>query len=117
MECGRPHAVRTAARNHAIQMPLRSNRLKRLQNGIKRCETIDETAPDVLKSGRLAEIRRAPAGWPFRVEGKQFRLTAGRQSVMNRFTASGFRAQFSDCVSRAQKTKTITIMCREGKLQ
>jgi hypothetical protein len=67
----------------------------------------------VLKSSSLTEIGMAPAGWPFHVEGMEFLLTADRQSVMNSFTASGFRAQFCDSVSRAQKTTTIKDMCRE----
>ena len=38
-----------------------------------------------------------PVDAPFRIEGKEFLLTRGGQSVMNIFTASGFGAQFCVC--------------------
>jgi hypothetical protein len=53
------------------------------------CETIDAEGLGVVKSG---QYRKVITIWtfvmPFGVEGKEFRLTPGRQSVMNIFTAS-----------------------------
>jgi hypothetical protein len=51
---------------------------------------------------------------PFPVEGKEFLLTLGRQSVMNIFTASGFSSTFAFrfCEHRREKQN---IMCRKSR--
>jgi hypothetical protein len=49
----------------------------------------------MVKSGSLILVGLRPAYAPLSAEGKQFLLTAGRQSVMYIFTASGCSVQFS----------------------
>jgi hypothetical protein len=90
------------AQKLAIMSPSPSSKLNPLQNGTFRCETVDVWALGMVKSDSLGQIERAPAGGPFHVEEKEFLLTPVRQSGMNGFTASGFRAILRSCLARTE---------------
>jgi hypothetical protein len=47
-----------------------------------------------LNRAALNDVQSAPAESPLRAEGKEFLLTQCGQSVINIFTAFGFRVQF-----------------------
>ena len=52
-----------------------------------------EDQPDYGGTCKLGSVPKVPFG----IEGKEFLLTVGVQSVMNIFTASGFSVQFCVC--------------------
>jgi hypothetical protein len=74
-----------------MQCRQRSNERKMGPFGVK---PLTLQAPACLNSGSLSGTLSEVARRPLSAEGKEFLLTPGGQSVMNIFTASGFRVHF-----------------------